>query len=145
MTPLRGGAGEARHVPPEAPHSRYDAQMLALPPEKGQPGAQHKLPAGSTYGFKMIITLPEYNLDKLAEADCVHYDRNAANDYEGDIDERVNLILPPSASKAPSTLSSTSTKPTPPPPDRPPQGRAGRTEGSHKVRQVRKGNGENVQ
>jgi hypothetical protein len=98
--------------------------MLALTPENGQPDAQHKLPAGSTYGFKMTIILPEYNLDKLAEADCAHYARNAANDFEGDIDERVNLILPPSASKAPSTSSSTSTKPTPPPPDRLPQGRA---------------------
>ena len=74
--------------------SRTNAQMLVLNHDDGNNQTQHKLPPGSTYSYKLTITLPAENLDELAEADWAHYDRKAVTNFDGPIDARVALIPP---------------------------------------------------
>ena len=47
---------------------------------------------GRYYEYEMEITLPKDNLETLANADWAQYDREAVNDYVGDIDGRIALI-----------------------------------------------------
>ena len=60
----------------------------------GENEQQEMIPVneGSHYSYLMEIHLPKANLDELAEADWTQFNREAVQQFEGNMDGRIALI-----------------------------------------------------
>ena len=62
--------------------------------ENNEPSAAFVVGKDSYLSCEIEITLPQDNLETLANADWTKYDREAINTYAGDVDGRIALISP---------------------------------------------------